>query len=125
MNALTNRTHILARPQVKERLVACFSEVLGCGPPASLVAPGHAEPILAFRFPGGGALSVEFTDEALDDTHARRGAWLELKSDDPDGLIKRIRAAGLPEVHYWATKTFYFEVPGGQIIGIFRPDEMR
>ena len=125
MNALTNRAHILARPGVKEKLTWCFSTVLGCGAPVSLAAPGKPEPILAFRFPTGGSVSVEFTEEALDEMQARRGAWLEVKSDDPEALKKRILEAGLPELHYWATKNFYFEAPGGQVFGVSQKDEMR
>lgn len=125
VTALTNRAHILAPLSVKQQLVNCFATVLGCGQPTSLTAPGHTEPILAFGFPGGGSLSVEFTDEALDDQHARRGAWLELKSDDPASLIRRVRDAGLPQVHYWAATSFYFAAPGGQVFGISPAQEKR
>src|SRR5689334_22792663 len=63
--AFGNRVHIHAHPSVKEKLTWCFSTVLGCGAPMSLNAAGLAEPMLAFKFPGGGSLSVEFTDQAL------------------------------------------------------------
>jgi hypothetical protein len=120
--AMTNRAHFLAQPQYRDALVRCFSEVLGCGSPTVLPASSLVGPILAFRFPGGGAVSVEFTESALGDRHARRGAWLELKPADPDALEAAVRAAGLPQVSYPATTTFYFAVPGGQVFGITRPD---
>ena len=116
--AIGNRTHIFARPGVKDKLTWCFSTVLGCGAPMSLNAPGLAEPILAFKFPGGGALSVEFTEDALDEKQMRRGAWLEIWSGDAAALKKKILDAGLPQVHYPATNTFYFASPGGQVFGI-------
>ena len=116
--AFSNRAHIFALPKVKEKLLWCFRDVLGCGTPASLNAPGLAEPILAFRFPGGGSFSVEFTETALDEQHARRGAWLEIWSDDPEALKRKILDAGLPQVSYPATNTFYFAAPGGQVLGI-------
>jgi hypothetical protein len=116
--AFGNRAHIFASPKVKEKLIWCFSEVLGCGPPMSLNAPGLAEPILAFRFPGGGSFSVEFTEEALDGQRVRRGAWLEIWCNDPAALKRRILDAGLPQVVYPATNTFYFAAPGGQVIGV-------
>jgi hypothetical protein len=116
--AHSNRSHIFAHPKIKEKLTWCFSTVLGCGTPASLNALGLSEPILAWKFPGGGALSVEFTEDALDEHQARRGAWLELWSDDPGALKKKILDAGLAPVHYPATNTFYFAAPGGQILGI-------
>src|SRR5258708_26250014 len=65
--AFSDRAHIFARPDVKEKLTWCFSAVLGCGAPQSLNAPGLFEPILAFRFPSGRPLSVEFTEDALDE----------------------------------------------------------
>jgi hypothetical protein len=118
MIALLNRAHILARPHIKEQLESCFTTVLGCGAPARLDVPGLSEPILAFRFPGGGSLSVEFTEDALDEQHARRGAWLEVSVDDPAALKKNVLEAGLPQVKYSATGRFYFVVPGGQVLGI-------
>ena len=118
MIALVNRAHILAKPRIKEQLESCFTTVLGCGAPARLEVPGLPEPILAFRFPGGGSLSVEFTEEALDEQHAGRGAWLELSVDDPAALKQRVLDAGLPQVKYSPTGRFYFAVPGGQVVGI-------
>src|SRR5882724_8329043 len=114
--AFSDRAHIFARPQVREKLIWCFSTVLGCGTPASLNAPGLSEPILAFKFPNGGSLSVEFTEDALAEQHIRRGAWLEVRSNDPAALTKKILDAGLSEVHYPATNTFYFVAPGGQVL---------
>jgi hypothetical protein len=114
----SNRTHLFVKPAFKEKFVWYFSTLLGCGTAMSLKAPGLAEPILAWRFPGGGALSVEFTDAALDEEQAGRGAWLELWAAEPEALKKTILEAGLKQVRYPATNTFYFAAPGGQIFGI-------
>ena len=116
--AFSNRAHIFASPKVKEKLIWCFRDVLGCGSPMSLNAPGLAEPILAFRFPGGGSFSVEFTEDALDEQRVRRGAWLEIWSNDPAALQRKILDAGLPQVTHPATNTFYFAAPGGQVLGV-------
>ena len=116
--AFGDRAHLFLDPGVKDSFIRCFSTVLGCGTPMSLKAPGMQEPILAFRFPGGGSLSVEFTDQALPEPQARRGAWLEIRSSDPAAMKKKILDAGLPQVHHPATNTFYFVAPGGQIFGI-------
>jgi hypothetical protein len=116
--AFSDRAHIFARPNVKEKLTWCFSVVLGCGAPTSLNAPGLSEPMLAFRFPSGGSLSVEFTEDALGEQYVRRGAWLEVRSNDPAALKKKVLDAGLSQIQYPATNTFYFVVPGGQVLGI-------
>jgi hypothetical protein len=57
---------------------------------------------------------------ALDDQQARRGAWLELATDDPVILQHTVLEAGLARVEYNATKRFYFAAPGGQVFGIVR-----
>jgi hypothetical protein len=118
MIAVSNRVHLFAPRGLKAELTRCFTTVLGCEPPVTLDAPGLSEPILAFRFPGGGSVSIELTDDALDQQQARRGAWLELKADDPAALQQKVLAAGFGRVDYPATTTFYFEAPGGQVFGI-------
>jgi len=115
--AFSDRAHLFARPEHKDELARCFANVLGCGAPISLHAPG-IEPILAFKFPDGGSLSVEFTPDALDEEHARLGAWLEIRSGDPEALKRKILDAGLPQMRHPATNTFYFKAPGGQIFGV-------
>ena len=116
--AFSNRVHLFASPKVKERLTWCLSTVVGCGAPVSLRTPGASEPILAFKFPDGGALSIEFTEDALNEQQSRRGAWLEIRSNDPATLKRRILDAGLSQIIYPATNTFYFVAPGGQVFGI-------
>ena len=116
--AFGNRAHSFAPPAVKEKLISCFRDILGCGAPMALNAPGIAEPILAFRFPGAGSISVEFVDDALDERRAQRGAWLEIWANDPAALKRKILDAGLPQLIHPATNTFYFCVPGGQVFGI-------
>ena len=60
---------------------------------------------------------MEFIEEALDEQQARRGAWLEVKTDDAEALQQKISAAGLAQVEY-GTGRFYFQAPGGQIWGV-------
>jgi len=112
MIALSNRVHSFARPDIQGELTAFFTDILGCEAVALL-----GTPIVAFRFPNGASFSVEFTQDALDEEHASRGAWLEVQTDDPPALEGKVRAAGLPRVDY-ATGRFYFRAPGGQVWGI-------
>jgi hypothetical protein len=118
MLAMSSRAHILVRPSAKQTLTQCFTEVLGCAAPAALNAPGLTEPMLAFRFPDGGSVSFEFSDDAPDERQARRGAWLELQTDDVEPLRVKIVSAGLAQLRHPATTTFYFALPGGQVFGI-------
>jgi hypothetical protein len=116
--ALGNRSHLCVQPHVRNRLTRFFGDTLGCGAPVTMTVPGIAEPILAFRFTGGGSISVEFSSDALDDQQLRRGAWLELRTDDVDALARRVLDSGVERIRYVATPTFYFVAPGGQVFGI-------
>src|SRR5260370_11226676 len=81
--AFSNRAHIFASPKVNEKLIWCFRDVLGCGAPISLNAPGMAEPILAFPFPGGGSFSVEFTEDPPAQRRPPRRASPEISATAP------------------------------------------
>jgi hypothetical protein len=69
------------------------------------------------RFPDGGSLSIEFTDQAPDDEHPRLGAWLELRAEDPAAVMRAALDAGLPEVKH-PGHPYYVMVPGGQVFTI-------
>jgi hypothetical protein len=72
MISLGHRVHMFAHPSTMERLRWCFDTVLGCGPEISLALPGLPDPVLAYRFPGGGSVSIELTTDGLDEVAARR-----------------------------------------------------
>lgn len=118
MIALSNSVHLYARPEYQERLVWCFTTLLGCEQVISPDAPHLPVPIVAFRFPSGGSLSIEFTPDALDERQARRGAWLELRSDNAAALQRKVVEAGLPRLKHPGNDHFYFAAPGGQVFRI-------
>lgn len=116
MTALGDNVHIFARPHRREALVRCFEAVLGCTV-RTVEFPGIAEPMLVVGFPDGGALSIEFLDDAPDDDRPRLGAWLELRADDPAALMRAAMDAGLREVEH-PGHPYYFMAPGGQVFTI-------
>jgi hypothetical protein len=124
MLALNSRVHMFAHPSSREKMADFFSTVLGCEvlviPDASVVSKpsGLPTPVLVCRFTNGSSLSVEFTEDALDEKQARRGAYLELKTDTPLELQKRILEAGLPKLEYANSEYFYFQAPNGQVLRI-------
>lgn len=107
------RAHLYARPELREPLRRFFTEVLGTAPDE---IPGTA--MLVCRLAEGTSVSVEFVADALDDAHAQRGAWLELRTDNPTALQSRVIAAGLARIEHPVTGRFYFRAPGGQVWGI-------
>jgi hypothetical protein len=86
-------------------------------PVATVAFPGIAEPMLVVRFPDGGSLSIEFTDQAPDDENPRFGAWLEIRAEDPAAVMRAVLAAGLTEVKH-PGHPYYFMAPGGQVFTI-------
>jgi len=123
MITLSNSIHVYARPDAKERLIEFFTNVLGLREITSSDAVGSPEPIYAFKFSNGASLSVEFTEDALSDQQAQRGAWLELRTDDAVGLRQMAQAFGLPRVVHPYTPFFYIQAPGGQVFRIVSSNE--
>jgi hypothetical protein len=119
--ALGARVHLFVRPDARERFTALFRDVLGC----SVVERdfGLSHPILPVPFPNGSAFSVEFTELApeehpgttIDDDHAFRGAWIEFRTHDVDGHLKKLREAGIREFRHPGSTHAYFSAPGGQV----------
>jgi hypothetical protein len=112
MIALSGRVHTFARPEVKEALTDFFVRIF-----EARVVPVEGASIVVFRLGEDSSLSVEFTEDGLDEQQARRGPWLEVATDDSDGLRKKVIEAGLRQVPY-LTGRFYFQAPGGQVWGI-------
>jgi hypothetical protein len=117
VNSLGNNAHLFAKPHRREELRWLFEAILDCGPVATVEHPGMAEPMIVVRFPGGGALSVEFIDDADDSDEPRRALWLELQTDDPAMLMHKVLAAGVREVKH-PGHPHYFMAPGGQVFTI-------
>jgi hypothetical protein len=115
--ALGSNVHIFARPHRREELTRCFETVIGGSPVRTVEFPGIDQPMLVISFPGGGHLSIEFTDDAPDDEQPRLGAWLELRADDPAAVLQAALDAGLIQVRH-PGHPYYFMIPGGQVFTI-------
>jgi hypothetical protein len=117
MIALGSNVHIFARPHRREELARCLETVSGGSPVRTVEFPGIDQPMLMVSFPGGGHLSIEFTDNAPDDDQPRLGAWLELRADDPPAVLRAALDAGLIQVKH-PGHPYYFMIPGGQVFTI-------
>jgi hypothetical protein len=123
MIALSNSVHLYVRPEARDRLLELFGGVLGLQvvkiTKAYVKSP---EPMYAVRFPNGASISVEFTANALSEEQAARGAWLELRSDDAEGVQRKALGFGLMQITHPFTPFFYVQVPGGQVFRICSTD---
>lgn len=117
MIGLGNNAHIFARPSRRDSLRTLFETVLKCGPVATIEIPGIDEPMFLIRLPQGGALSIEFTDDADDSDEPRLAAWLELRSTEPAVAVEALRNAGIREIRH-PGHPFYFMAPGGQVFTV-------
>jgi hypothetical protein len=115
--ALGASAHLFVRPARREELRCCFETLLGTGPVTEIELPGFPAPLLVIRFPAGGSLSIEFSDEAPDDEKPRLGAWLELRAPDPAAALRAALDAGLLQVNH-PGHPYYFMLPGGQVFTI-------
>ena len=79
----------------------------------------------AVTFSNGAPLSVEFTDDALADQAAERGAWLELSVTDRDVVVAKALAFGAKRIVHPATPFVYLQAPGGQVFRIVGHDEQK
>lgn len=122
MITLANNAHMFARPGRREELRRCFESVLACGPVATVEHPGMLEPILVVRFPGGGSLSIEFSDDAPDGDRPRLGAWLELRAGDPGAVMRAALDADLAQVQH-PGHPHYLMAPGGQVFAVAEASE--
>jgi hypothetical protein len=107
---------MFTHPKNKEQLIEFFTTLLDC-------TVMNVPTSLAFRFLDGSAISIEFTEnvvDALDEQQARRGAWLELETDEPLTLKEKILEAGYRQFDY-REGFFYFQIPGGQVMRIKLP----
>jgi len=119
MIALSNSIHIYARHDTKENLLEFFTSVLDLEVHEVTKAYLHSpEPMYAVTFANGASLSIEFTEDALSDEHAKRGAWLELRTEGAASLQQKALEAGLKRVVHPKTPFFYVQAPGGQVFRI-------
>lgn len=75
MTNLSNGVHIFAHPQVRENLIDFFINTLQCKALLGCDVESIPEPIVAFLFSNVAFLSMEFTEDALDEKQARRAGY--------------------------------------------------
>lgn len=118
------RVHLFVRPESRAAFRALFEDVLRCDVVEREF--GLPYPILLVSFGDGSAFSVEFTDLApsdpaaagVDDATAPRGAWIEFRTTDLEGVQQALRAAGVPAFRHPGSSHTYFSAPGGQVFRV-------
>lgn len=110
-----NHLKIHAHKSLKQKIKDFYTTMLGC---KSIPTPMTS--IECYKFEDGFVVGVYFgeTEEVLSEKDQHKGAWLEIKTDNPDQLKKHLIDFGVKEVNYEDKSRFYFQAPGGQVFRI-------
>ena len=97
---------------LRERSREFYGKLCGCKPLPSPI------PIMdLWEFEGGFVAGLFFYDDSnvLPDAELLKAAWLEIKTDDDEGMKSRLLAFGVKEVEHGDKSRMYFQAPGGQV----------
>jgi hypothetical protein len=119
-------THYLLtlHQQERPRVRAFYVDLLGCRIEAHdhNVTANIPENVDLFHFLDGEVFGVQYvadSDALLTTKEYRYACWLELKTDDVEGLVDKLKVFGVEEItDFWDTEHFYFHAPGGQVFRV-------
>jgi hypothetical protein len=117
------RVHLFVRPEAIDRFIALFRDVLGCE--VRTIEAGLTHAVRLVAFPDGSSFSVEVSTSAptdpigdVNDSNAKRGAWIEFRTTNLNGVLTRLDDAGVPSFTHAPSPHRYFSAPGGQVFRI-------
>ena len=109
---------MLAPPSTRVRLQGFYRDVLGCYVGKGPQHPGGPTDTDVIRFANGFSIVVHYMDAALSEAELKKSIWLELLTDDPAHLVRKIRAFGIQPFDYFDKDHAYFQAPGGQVFRV-------
>lgn len=124
-------THYLLtiRESERHRVRSFYQGLLGC----ELHSHDHGvtvnipENLDLFHFADGEVLGVQYVNDGvpvIDAAGHKLACWMELKTDNVGGLLKKLKEFGVDEIRdFWDKEHFYFHAPGGQVFRVIRIDE--
>ena|SRR5947209_5862845 len=112
-----NHAKVTAPLSLRDKIRSFYQQALGC----DLVVAQEALDVV--RFTNDFFLGIAYEQDHLEDEHFLLAAWLELKTDDPNELRKKLHQFGVKEIEYKDKNHFYFHAPGGQVYRVASTDE--
>jgi len=82
-------------------------------PPSRVIPKSKGMDLI--RLGTGFYIGAVYDDSALSDADRLNSIWLDLRTEDPDGLKQKILEFGCKQVGFWDKEHFYFQAPGGQV----------
>ncbi len=110
--SIGNHSKIVALRTEQARIRAFYEDVLGCE------LTKKTPDVDYIRFEDNFFLAVLYQDQALSAADARSSIWLELRSDDPAALDRRILDFGVHRIEMPDAEHLYFQAPGGQVFRV-------
>jgi len=112
-----NHAKLTARPADRAHIRRFYQDVLGCQ------MTKESDEMDYLRFGGDFFLTVIYNGTTLPADEQTRAVWLELKTEDPAGLTRKVRAFGVKELDNCEQGRLYFQAPGGQVFRIVGASE--
>ena len=115
--SIGNHSKIVARHSDQERIRAFYGGVLGCA------LTKESRDVDYIRFHGGFFVAVLYQDTVPSPEELQQSIWLELRSDEPAKLRKKIVDFGVTEIPLPGADHLYFQAPGGQVFRLVADGE--
>ncbi len=115
--SLGENSKMTVRPSERERLERFYRDVLGC----NVITKSKTLDII--QMGKTFFIGVVYDDSALSDSDFLKSPWLDLRTDRPEELKRRILSFGIKEIQYWDKEHFYFQAPGGQVFRLVGKNE--
>jgi catechol 2,3-dioxygenase-like lactoylglutathione lyase family enzyme len=106
-----------ASPMERDRVRQFYRDVLGCK------VTKQTEGMDYFRMGRDFYLAAIYEGSLLSKEDLLKSIWLELKTDNPKELAKRILEFGATSIATWDKAHFYFQAPGGQVFRLIGDTE--
>jgi catechol 2,3-dioxygenase-like lactoylglutathione lyase family enzyme len=115
--SLGENSKFTANPSERDRIRKFYRDVLGCP------ATRESERIDIFRIGTSFYLGVVYDDSALSAADSLKSIWLDLRTDRPEEVKKKILDFGIQGIEFWDREHFYFQAPGGQVFRLVGANE--
>jgi hypothetical protein len=107
--SLGENSKLTVNPSERSKIRKFYKDILGCP------ATKESERIDVFKIGNTFYLGVMYDDSALTPEYSLKSIWLELRTENAEGLKRKILDFGIKELEYWDKEHFYFQAPGGQV----------
>jgi catechol 2,3-dioxygenase-like lactoylglutathione lyase family enzyme len=112
-----NHSKIIATHAEQERIRAFYRDVLGC------TLTKQTKDVDYIRFHEGFFVAVLYQEQVPTAEQLRQSIWLELRTDEPAALRKKITDFGVHRIDMPGAEHLYFQAPGGQVFRLVQQGE--